>query len=62
MKKKYKDYLVVLIYKGKREKMQVRAKSKIEAKNTVSKTVLNCSLYSFKSKKDFKLKCYNLRL
>lgn len=56
-KKKNKTYYVTLITKDKKESMYVTGKSKKEVKEMVSSVVINCSLFPFKSKEDFKIKC-----
>ena len=55
-KKKDKTYFVTLITKDKKETMYVTGKSKKDVKNMVSSVVINCSLFPFKSEKDFKIK------
>jgi len=55
-KKKNKTYFVTLITDKKEESMYVTGKSKKDVKEMVSSVVINCSLFPFKSKKDFKLK------
>lgn len=56
-RKRNKKYLVTLITKDKVEDMYVTGKSKKEVKKLVSGVLLNCSLFKFKTEKDFKLKC-----
>ncbi|MBQ9072336.1 MAG: hypothetical protein IJY25_04195 [Bacilli bacterium] len=55
-KKKNKTYYVTLITKDKKESMYVTGKSKKEVKEMVSSVVINCSLFPFRSKEDFKIK------
>ena len=55
-KKKNKTYYVTMITKDKKESMYVTGKSKKEVKEMVSSVVINCSLFPFGSKEDFKLK------
>lgn len=56
-RKRNKTYLVTLITKDKVEDMYVTGKSKRDVKKLVSGVLLNCSLFPFKSKQDFKIKC-----
>lgn len=56
-KKRNKIYYVTLITKDKKESMYVTGKSKKEVKEMVCSVVINCSLFPFKTKKDFKVRC-----
>ena len=56
-RKRNKTYLVTLITKDKIENMYVTGKSKRDVKKLVSGVLLNCSLFPFKNKRDFKIKC-----
>jgi len=57
LKKRNKTYYVTLITKNKTESMYVTGKSKKDVKEMVSSVVLNCTLFPFTTKKDFKIKC-----
>lgn len=56
-RKRNKTYLVTLITKDKVENMYVTGKSKKDVKKLVSGVLLNCSLFKFKTKNEFKIKC-----
>lgn len=62
LKRKNKDYLVTIITKTSSESMTLKAKSKRQAKKLVRSVVINCSLYPFKRKKDFRLKCKEIKI
>lgn len=62
LKKRNKTYLVTVITDKKEESMYVTGKSKKEVKELVSGVVINCSLFPFKSKKDFKIKVKSANL
>lgn len=61
-RKRNKTYLVTLITKDKVEDMYVTGKSKRDVKKLVSGVLLNCSLFTFKTKQDFKLKVKSAKL
>lgn len=61
-RKRNKTYLVTLITKDKVEDMYVTGKSKKDVKKLVSGVLLNCSLFAFKTKQDFKLKVKSANL
>ena len=61
-RRKDKHYLITLIDDKKTETMQVNAKSGRLAKKIVSDLLIRCSLFPYKTKKDFKLKCKKIKL
>ena len=54
---KRKNYIVRIISKGKREDVQVIAENRKKATQMVMDILLNCNIFGFKSKNEFKLKC-----
>lgn len=55
-KRTEKNYIVKIIANNYYEELIVKAKSKKEIKNLITCILLNCSLFPFKDKRDFKLK------
>jgi hypothetical protein len=56
-RRKMKDYRVTIIFKDKQEDMLVNGYSKAEVLDIITDLLIKSSLWSFKSKDEFKLKC-----
>lgn len=61
MIRKIKNYIVIIISKGKKQEVQVKAKNKKEAKEMVIDVLTKCDLFGIKNINEIKLKCLRIR-
>ena len=57
MKRKMKNYIVIIIEKNKTQEVQVKANNKKEAKDMVIDVLTKCNLFKVKDINKIKLKC-----
>jgi len=57
MKRKMKNYIVIIIEKNKTQEVQVKANNKKEAKDMVIDVLTKCDLFKVKDINKIKLKC-----
>lgn len=57
MKRKMKNYIVIIIEKNKKQEVQVKANNKKEAKDMVIDVLTKCDLFKVKDINKIKLKC-----
>lgn len=57
MKRKMKNYIVIIIEKNKTQEVQVKANNKKEAKDMVINVLTKCDLFKVKDINKIKLKC-----
>ena len=57
LKRKMKNYIVIIIEKNKTQEVQVKANNKKEAKDMVIDVLTKCDLFKVKDINKIKLKC-----
>ena len=57
MKRKMKNYIVIIIEKNKTQEVKVKANNKKEAKDMVIDVLTKCDLFKVKDINKIKLKC-----
>lgn len=57
MKKKMKNYMVIIIEENKKQEVQVKAENKLVAKEMVLNVLKKCDLFRINNIDNIKLKC-----